>query len=114
MYVHSSIASLAHLIAFEFHLNQWHFASYVPAERQTMTLIMVREHLLCTYVFTAVVPNRRRIIGNHYLRYVNVTKSDAQVLQCNVSNKHGYIFANAYLNVLGKRQSVFAYTVYAV
>jgi hypothetical protein len=46
-------------------------------------------------------PNPRRIFGNHYVRYENVTKTDAQVLQCNASNKHGYIFANAYLNVLG-------------
>ena len=27
--------------------------------------------------------------------------SDSQVLQCNASNVHGYIFTNVYLNVLG-------------
>jgi len=53
------------------------------------------------------MPDRRRIVANNYVRYVNVTKTDAQVLQCNASNKHGYIFSNAYLNVLGQ----FVFTV---
>jgi len=56
------------------------------------------------YVSTcaALPPNQRRIVANHYVRYENVTKTDAQVLQCNASNKHGYIFSNSYLNVLGE------------
>ncbi|XP_064605046.1 neuroglian-like isoform X2 [Liolophura sinensis] len=32
--------------------------------------------------------------------YVNLTKSDTQVIQCNISNTNGYIFTNAYLNIL--------------
>jgi len=36
------------------------------------------------------------------LHFENVTESDAQVIQCNASNAHGYIFANAFLNVLGQ------------
>jgi len=53
-------------------------------------------------VLAELTPDRRRIVANNYVHYVNVTKTDAQVLQCNASNKHGYIFANAYLNVLGQ------------
>jgi len=49
-----------------------------------------------------LAPDRRRIVANNYVRYENVTKTDAQVLQCNASNKHGYVFSNAYLNVLGQ------------
>ena len=30
----------------------------------------------------------------------NLTKEDAMVVQCNVTNKHGYAFANAYFNIL--------------
>lgn len=57
----------------------------------------------CGFVVPAdLVPDRRRIVANNYVRYENVTKTDAQVLQCNASNKHGYVFANAYLNVLGQ------------
>lgn len=53
-------------------------------------------------VLSDLTPDRRRIVANNYVRYENVTKTDAQVLQCNASNKHGYVFANAYLNVLGQ------------
>jgi len=53
-------------------------------------------------VLADLAPDRRRIVANNYVRYENVTKTDAQVLQCNASNKHGYVFANAYLNVLGQ------------
>jgi len=33
------------------------------------------------------------------LTFLNVTINDAQVIQCNISNKHGYNFTNAYMNV---------------
>jgi len=46
--------------------------------------------------------DRRRIVANNIVRYENVTKTDAQVLQCNASNKHGFVFANAYLNIVGR------------
>jgi receptor-type tyrosine-protein phosphatase zeta len=49
-----------------------------------------------------IQPDRRRIEGKDYIRYENVTKTDAVVIQCNASNKHGYIFANAFLNVLAE------------
>jgi len=42
----------------------------------------------------------RRLGGLLYdLTFVNVTTKDAQVIQCNISNKHGYNFTNAYINV---------------
>ena len=46
--------------------------------------------------------NSRRAVVNGVVYYKNLTKADSQVLQCNASNKHGYIFKNVYLNVLGK------------
>jgi len=33
------------------------------------------------------------------LTFLNVTTKDAQVIQCNISNKHGYNYTNAYINV---------------
>lgn len=36
--------------------------------------------------------------------FTDVRESDAAVLQCNATNEHGYRFANAYLNVLGKQR----------
>ena len=58
--------------------------------------------VLCLY--KDYPPNNRRIVDNQlrYIRYENVTKTDAQVLQCNASNAHGYIFSNAFLNVVGE------------
>lgn len=46
--------------------------------------------------------NPRRTVGINYLRYENVTITDTQVVQCNASNKYGYVFANAYLRVIGE------------
>ena len=63
----------------------------------------IRKYFLSSLsVLLDLTPDRRRIVANNYVRYENVTKTDAQVLQCNASNKHGYVFANAFLNVLGQ------------
>lgn len=42
----------------------------------------------------------RRIVEKHKITWFNVTKKDATVVQCNATNDHGYIYTNAYLNVL--------------
>ena len=53
--------------------------------------------------------NERRLGGLLYdLTFVNVTKDDAQVIQCNISNKHGYNFTNAYINVYSEYHPVFS------
>ena len=44
---------------------------------------------------------RRRIMENRMI-IQNITKSDTAVYQCNISNIHGYIFANFFINVIGK------------
>ena len=41
------------------------------------------------------------------MTFMNLSREDVQVIQCNATNKHGYIFANAYLNVLSKYQCSF-------
>jgi len=45
---------------------------------------------------------QRITIGENYIRFINVTRSDSHVLQCNASNKHGYIHTNVAFNVLGR------------
>lgn len=46
-------------------------------------------------------PNSRRTQPDkNTLHFVKLTTADAQVIQCNASNTHGYVFSNAYLNVL--------------
>ncbi|XP_013379997.1 neuroglian [Lingula anatina] len=42
----------------------------------------------------------RRIVTDTSLTFLNVVPSDTAVVQCNVSNIHGYMYQNAYLNVL--------------
>jgi len=42
-----------------------------------------------------------RQVGADYVEYTNVSRDDVHVLQCNASNVHGYLFLNAFLNVLG-------------
>jgi len=57
--------------------------------------------ILIIYVI-ALSNDPRRTVGPDFLAYTNVTKTDTAVLQCNASNTHGYIFANAYLRVRGE------------
>lgn len=52
--------------------------------------------------FTEVAGDPRRLATENMLTFTNMTTKDAQVIQCNVTNKYGYNFTNAYLNVLGK------------
>jgi len=49
---------------------------------------------------TKVAADPRRIATERSLTFTNMTLKDAQVIQCNVTNKSGYNFTNAYLNVL--------------
>lgn len=49
---------------------------------------------------TKVAADPRRIATENSLTFTNMTTKDAQVIQCNVTNKYGYNFTNAYLNVL--------------
>ncbi len=44
----------------------------------------------------------RREVEQKRLTYRNLTKDDAMVVQCNATNKHGYQYTNAYMNVLSK------------
>jgi len=44
--------------------------------------------------------SRISVDANH-LTISNIKRADIQMLQCNASNVHGYLFANAYLNVQG-------------
>ncbi|XP_046562209.1 neuroglian-like isoform X1 [Haliotis rubra] len=52
-------------------------------------------------------PNSRiKKISNDEVMVVNVTKEDAMVIQCNVTNKHGYIWGDVYLNVLSEAPTI--------
>jgi hypothetical protein len=46
--------------------------------------------------------NPRRVVRKNRLTIQNAIKSDTAVYQCNVSNIHGYIFANFFANVICK------------
>lgn len=43
--------------------------------------------------------NQQMTVEKHRITFYNVTKKDAQVIQCNATNKWGYIYTNAYMNV---------------
>ena len=59
----------------------------------------------CRIAVTEVPGDPDRITEKNKMTFYNVSISDAQVIQCNATNKHGYIFQNAYLNVLSKCSS---------
>jgi hypothetical protein len=51
---------------------------------------------------TSVSFNPRRRVTKNRMIIQNVTKSDTAVYQCNISNIHGYVFANFFANVMCK------------
>ena len=55
--------------------------------------------LLC---ISEVPGDPNRIVEKNKITFQNVSKDHIQVVQCNATNKHGYIYTNAYLNVLSK------------
>ena len=54
---------------------------------------------------TSISYNPRRRIRKNRMIIQNVTKFDIAVYQCNVSNIHGYLFENFFLNVICKISS---------
>ncbi|CAF4028111.1 unnamed protein product [Rotaria sordida] len=50
--------------------------------------------------------NPRRVIMKNRLVIQNITKSDTAVYQCNVSNIHGFIFANFFINVISEKPKI--------
>ena len=58
--------------------------------------------LVHSVVITDWTGSSTRQVGADYVEYKNVSSDDVHVLQCNASNVHGYLFVNAFLNVLGR------------
>ncbi|CAF0804833.1 unnamed protein product [Rotaria sordida] len=48
---------------------------------------------------------RRRVVKNRMI-IQNVTKLDTAVYQCNVTNIHGYVFANFFVNVISEKPEI--------
>ncbi|XP_036370266.1 hemicentin-1-like isoform X2 [Octopus sinensis] len=46
--------------------------------------------------------NNKFIVRKTNLTVINLTYQDSMTIQCNISNIHGYIFANVFLNVFAK------------
>ncbi|XP_055958104.1 neuroglian isoform X1 [Patella vulgata] len=53
-----------------------------------------------------ITNGRFKVLATDTVQMVNVTRDDAMVIQCNVSNKHGYIWGDSYLNVLSESPTI--------
>jgi len=81
-------------------VTSWHSTTREHLARETVRLCVA-----------ALENDERRLGGLLYdLTFVNVTMKDAQVIQCNISNKHGYNFTNAYINVYSQCHPLFTHT----
>lgn len=69
---------------------------------------MKESSVVCTCTCRVELPKDPRRVGGvlYDLTFINVTKQDAQVIQCNITNKHGYNFTNAYINVYSECDSL--------
>ncbi|KAH3848860.1 hypothetical protein DPMN_091243 [Dreissena polymorpha] len=45
-------------------------------------------------------------IGHNNIALINLTLADHMSIQCNASNKHGYVFSNVYLNVINQAPEI--------
>jgi len=61
-------------------------------------VVSVSSKWLCT---AGLLLDSRAVVDGNRLTILNVKRADAQILQCNASNIHGYLLASAYLNILG-------------
>ncbi|CAH1783792.1 unnamed protein product [Owenia fusiformis] len=50
--------------------------------------------------------NPYRLVNGGNMTFINLMKEDTQNIQCNATNKHGYIWADAYLNVLDEKPTI--------
>jgi len=42
------------------------------------------------------------VVNDDVIHYVTATKVDTSVVQCNVSNRNGYVYTNIALTVIGQ------------
>jgi len=93
-----------------------------PEIRQVETLraLQIKFTYLLTYLIDQLFcgvemeSDPRRLGGLLYdLTFINVTKDDAQVIQCNISNKHGWNYTNAYINVYSEYHPLFSCVVFS-
>jgi len=50
----------------------------------------------------AVSADGHHVVENDVIDYVAATKADTSVIQCNVSNRNGYVYTNIALTVIGQ------------
>ncbi len=62
--------------------------------------VLIKGGLLYIYKFIISDQALDRDIHGDRVHFPNVTNMDFMVLQCNASNKHGYVFDNAFLQVI--------------
>lgn len=59
-------------------------------------------YLIHGMYFTGLMPDSRRSLSEGQLIFRNLTRGDAQVIQCNASNIHGYLWKDVALSILGR------------
>lgn len=56
-------------------------------------------HVIC---LSASTPQSNRQVSGETITFRSVSTENTAVYQCNASNEHGYLLANAFVNVLRK------------
>ena len=49
---------------------------------------------------TRITPDRFKLTRPDRIVFTDLTKADTMVIQCNATNKHGYLWGEAYVNVI--------------
>lgn len=64
--------------------------------------------------FTVAPEDPSRKVDGDTIIFSHVQERSSAVYQCNASNEYGYLLANAFVNVLGKKQIVCFYIFFIV
>lgn len=62
---------------------------------------MLPHHFIFVYL-KGSVPNPSREVTGDTVMFRDIQTGSSAVYQCNASNEHGYLLANAFVSVLGK------------
>ena len=49
---------------------------------------------------TRITPDRFKLPRPDRIVFTDLTKADTMVIQCNATNKHGYLWGEGYVNVI--------------
>jgi len=95
---HKSPSSLAHNLGYNHRIIAYRLLIF----RFLLILKQIRPVFIRRSLSDAVSASGHRVVDDEVINYVTATRTDTSVVQCNVSNRNGYLYTNIALIVIGR------------